>query len=210
MYIYKITDTKKGKSYIGKTVQEPKKRFEQHIKNHYLFKQIYAKDNYRLTFEVIDQANSVKELNKLEVKYIEEFNTLTPHGFNLVEVGTGGDTSKYIDYSNRKKRVFAPAIQLTKEEEQKIIDIYLSSPHISFKDIGEALDISQYIVIRTIDTNSIPRKKWIREKGNRLIDFSMEDREKIFKLYKEGMSQTAIGKLFNVTQGVIKRILDEK
>jgi len=210
MYIYRIVDSKTEKSYIGKTTKTPEERFRQHMKYHYLFKQIYKKDKYRLTLEVIDQAATEEELNILEKKYIEEFNTLAPIGFNLTEGGDGGDTSTHIDYSNRKQRKSVPAIVLTQEEQYNIIEYYLSSDHISFKDVAKKFNISEYIAIRTIDENNIPRKKWKRKHGNRLIKFSLEDKNKIHKLYKEGNSQTAIGKLFGVTQGVIKRVLDEK
>jgi len=210
MYIYRIVDTKTGKSYIGKTVKTPEERFNQHKKYHYLFKQIYKKDEYRLTLEVIDQAATEEELNALEKKYIKEFNSLAPEGFNLTEGGDGGDTSAHIDYYSRKKRNSVPAIVLTEEEQQNIIQYYLSSDHISFKDVAKKYNISEYIAIRTIDENNIPRKKWKRKHGNRLIKFSLEDKIKIHKLYKEGTSQTAIGQMFGVSQGVIKRVLDEK
>ena len=209
MFIYKITDIKREKSYIGKTVREPKVRFQEHLNNHYLFKRIYQKDNTRLTLEVIDKCNSEKELNELEKKYIKEFNTLAPNGFNLTVGGTGGDTSQWIDYQGRKERSYEPVIVLSDEVQKQIIEYYTSSPHVSFKDIGKKFNISEYIAIRTIDENDVPRKKWQRKEGNRLIKFSLEDTKKIHKLYKEGNSQTAIGKMFGVTQGVIKRIINE-
>ena len=210
MYIYKILDTKTGKSYIGKTVKQPEERFKQHTKSHYVFKQIYAKDKYRLTLEVVDQASSQEELDILEKKYIQEFNTLAPNGFNLTQGGTGGDTSNSIDYANRKPRQYNPTIILTQEEQQAIIDLYLSNEHISFKDIAKTYNISEYIAIRTIDENKIPRKKWKRKHGNRLIKFSLEETEKIHKLYSEGISQTQIANIYGVTQGVIKRVLNGK
>ena len=209
MFIYKITDKESGKSYIGKTTKDPNERFKQHKRSHYLFKRIYQKDNTRLTLEVIDECSNENELNILEKKYIEEFDTLVPNGFNKTEGGTGGDTSKYIDYYNRKKRQAYKLIELPSEVEKDIIAYYLSAAHISFKDVGKKFGVSEYIAIRVMDENNIPRKKWKRKEGNRLIKFSLEDTEKILKLYKEGTSQTAIGKMFGVTQGVIKRVLVE-
>ena len=124
MYVYRIVDSKTGKSYIGKTKKTPEERFNQHKKHHYLFKQIYKKDEYRLTLEVIDQATTEEELNALEKKYIREFNSLAPEGFNLTEGGDGGDTSAHIDYSNRKQRLWVPTILLTEEEQQNIIQLH--------------------------------------------------------------------------------------
>jgi DNA-directed RNA polymerase specialized sigma subunit len=210
MFIYKITDIESGKSYIGKTVRTVEERFTEHKKNHYLFKSIYKKDQYRLVIEVVDQANTEEELNLLEKKYIEEFDTLAPKGFNLCEGGNGGDTSKNIDYKNRKSRTYIPSILLSEEEEQSIIKYYIEDETLSFKDIGNKLNISEYLVRRTVDSKNIPRRKWKRKEGNRLIKFSFDEIEIIKKMYSQGLTQTAIGKEFGVTQGVIKRVLNGK
>jgi DNA-directed RNA polymerase specialized sigma subunit len=210
MFIYKITDIESGKSYIGKTVRTVEERFDEHKKSHYLFKSIYKKDQYRLAIEVVDQASTEEELNLLEKKYIREFKTLAPEGFNLCEGGNGGDNSKNIDYKNRKSRTYTPSIVLSEEEEQSIIKYYTEDDTLSFKDIGNKLSISEYLVKRTVDSRNIPRRKWKRKEGNRLIKFSFDEIELIKKMYSEGSTQTSIGKEFGVTQGVIKRVLNEK
>jgi DNA-directed RNA polymerase specialized sigma subunit len=210
MFIYKITDIESGKSYIGKTVRTVEERFDEHKKSHYLFKSIYKKDQYRLAIEVVDQASTEEELNLLEKKYIREFKTLAPEGFNLCEGGNGGDNSKNIDYKNRKSRTYTPSIVLSEEEEQSIIKYYTEDDTLSFKDIGNKLSISEYFVKRTVDSKNIPRRKWKRKEGNRLIKFSFDEIELIKKMYSEGSTQTSIGKEFGVTQGVIKRVLNEK
>jgi DNA-directed RNA polymerase specialized sigma subunit len=210
MFIYKITDTESGKSYIGKTVRTVEERFEEHKKNHYLFKSIYKKDQYRLAIEVVDQASTEEELNLLEKRYIKEFNTIAPKGFNLCEGGNGGDNSKNIDYRNRKSRTYVPCVILSEEEEQAIINYYTEDDTLSFKSIGEKLNISEYLVRRTVDSRNIPRRRWKRKEGNRLIKFSFDEVALIKKMYSEGKTQTAIGKEFGVTQGVIKRVLNGK
>ena len=210
MFIYKITDIESGKSYIGKTVRTIEERFDEHKKSHYLFKSIYKKDQYRLVIEVVDQASTEEELNLLEKKYIKEFKTLAPEGFNLCEGGNGGDNSKNIDYKNRKSRTYIPSVVLSEEEEQSIVEYYTEDDTLSFKDIGNKLSISEYLVKRTIDSKNIPRRKWKRKEGNRLIKFSFDEIELIKKMYSEGLTQTFIGKEFGVTQGVIKRVLNEK
>lgn len=210
MFIYKITDSKTNKSYIGKTERTVEERFKEHKKNHYLFKNIYKKDKYRLTVEVVDTCETLEELNKLEKKYIKEFDTMVPNGFNRVKGGTGGDTSNYIDYS---KRTYSPKgilyIELDEDTQTQIIETYLSENTLSLKDIGQIYGVSPYVVKRTLDEHNIKRRQWKRKVGNRLIEFSKEDQDRIVSLYKQGNSQSHIGRMFGVTQGVIKRILVE-
>jgi group I intron endonuclease len=92
--IYKITNMINGKIYIGQTKQKPNHRWNNHKslsnnkkkhKNMAITSAIakYGKENF--TFEVIDHAFSYDELNNLEEKYIEKFNTLCPHGYNVLK-----------------------------------------------------------------------------------------------------------------------------
>ena len=75
-----------NKSYIGLTTRTLKERKLEHlrhldIENTYFHKAIkkYGKDNF--IWEVLnDTANTIEELQELEIKYIKELNTL----FNFV------------------------------------------------------------------------------------------------------------------------------
>ena len=84
--IYKITNKLNGKSYIGQTMQLVVKRWRAHISRkstsaiHAAIK-AYGKENF--SFEVIEIAPTIEELNMLEQKYIKEFNTMSPNGYNL-------------------------------------------------------------------------------------------------------------------------------
>lgn len=91
MYIYKITNLKSGKLYIGKTTQslKPTARWNRHTsdalrgKGSSLHSAIrkYGVENF--SYEIIDGANSESELSYLELHYIHKFNTLAPNGYNL-------------------------------------------------------------------------------------------------------------------------------
>lgn len=109
MYIYKIENTINNKVYIGQTINKPDYRWREHqriSKNtdnpdfSYIHSAIrkYGANNF--TFEVIDKANTKEELDVKEKQYISSLNTLAPNGYNI---SSGGQFSKIIPESSRKK-----------------------------------------------------------------------------------------------------------
>ena len=89
MYIYKITNLINNKIYIGQTVRTIKQRFNEHCgnQNSTISNAIrkYGKENFKV--EVINEFNTIDELNFFEEYYISLFNSLAPHGYNI---NTGG------------------------------------------------------------------------------------------------------------------------
>lgn len=92
-YIYKIKNLINNKYYIGQTVHELKERWRQHKKKtnncRYLKNAFdkYGFDNFEfeLICECIDE-----DLDNLEIKYMKEYNSLAPNGYNLREGGNSG------------------------------------------------------------------------------------------------------------------------
>lgn len=89
MYIYKFTHLETGRSYIGQTIQDPKQRKYEHLCNSKHTPRTYHFHNAlkkygasSFSFEVIATAASLEELNILEGKYIEEFDSIN-NGFNI-------------------------------------------------------------------------------------------------------------------------------
>ncbi len=87
--IYKITNTITGKSYVGKTMQQPETRWRQHetgmghgkkMPIHLALKK-YGKENF--TFEVVYVCFKEEDVNYAEIYFINQFNTLAPSGYNL-------------------------------------------------------------------------------------------------------------------------------
>jgi len=94
--IYRILNKINGKSYIGKA-----KNFEIRIKEHLrnidkikspLYSAIKSIGLENFNMEIIYEAENYKDLDALEIKFISEYNTLYPNGYNLTYGGSGGDT----------------------------------------------------------------------------------------------------------------------
>lgn len=90
MIIYKITNKITGKCYIGQTVQTLQRRWYKHLHDSRCpamrdALKKYGEDNF--TIEVIDNAETIEELNKKEVYWISFFNSLVPNGYNLQDGG---------------------------------------------------------------------------------------------------------------------------
>lgn len=93
MYIYKFTHIETGRCYIGQTIQNPNQRRLEHIADsrhtprEYHFHNALRKYGIdAFTFEVIDTASSLEELNLLEEKYVEQFDSIN-NGFNIRQAG---------------------------------------------------------------------------------------------------------------------------
>ena len=115
--IYKITNTRNGKAYIGQTVQDAvKDRIHQHLnggpRGSQLVKRAiekYGKNAF--TYEILHDGIIPEFLDVLECEAIENFNTLAPNGYNLTTGGGGGslseETKKKISEANKGK-TFSP------------------------------------------------------------------------------------------------------
>lgn len=93
MHIYKFTHIETGRCYVGQTIQDPNRRRLEHIADsrhttrEYHFHNAlrkYGIDSF--TFEVIATAESLEELNLLEEKYVEQFDSIN-NGFNIRQAG---------------------------------------------------------------------------------------------------------------------------
>ena len=111
--IYKITNIKTGKVYIGKTTRSLNDRLQGHINsadrgdNFKLSRAIrkYGKENFII--EPIDVAYNRDELNEKEVYYIKKYNSLED-GYNMTTGGEGGNT--YIDKSDEEMKAISEKI----------------------------------------------------------------------------------------------------
>jgi group I intron endonuclease len=95
MIIYKVTNKVNGKCYVGQTIQKLEKRIQGHLKESkmennrpfLLSIKKYGIDNF--LFEVIDTAKNLIELDDKEIYWIDKYNTISPHGYNITKGGQG-------------------------------------------------------------------------------------------------------------------------
>lgn len=105
-YVYEIVNKVNGKVYIGQTTKSVARRWQKHrydalnrksgMAIHRAMKK-HGLENF--TIEVMCEASSKEELDRLEQTYISGFNTLSPHGYNLK---SGGSACVYSEESKQK------------------------------------------------------------------------------------------------------------
>lgn len=108
MIIYKATNKKNGKIYIGQTVRSLNERMAEHAR-HSLTAfdkalQKYGIENF--TIEQIDSASSIEELNLKEMQWIKHFDCIAPNGYNMCE---GGGNTKGFHHKEESKRKMSEA-----------------------------------------------------------------------------------------------------
>lgn len=109
MIVYMITNNINNKKYIGITSKKIEERFEMHRKNarkkinRYLYDAMnkYGLENFSISI-IDDSASNWEDLQKKEIIYIKEYNTLSPDGYNMTSGGDGGYTIKAWPEEKRK------------------------------------------------------------------------------------------------------------
>lgn len=107
-YIYCVTNTVNNKKYIGQTIRSIKRRWSAHqteakseLNPSYFHKAIlkYGSNNFNIEEIMRIEGNSKEELkqelDKLEIKYIEGFNTIRPNGYNITPGGNSVSITRY-------------------------------------------------------------------------------------------------------------------
>ena len=97
MIIYEIKNKINGKIYIG---QHSSDELESYWGSGKLIKRAidkYGIENFERT--ILERCSTKDELNEREKYWIKEKSSLV-NGYNLTDGGTGGDNSKFIDYSD--------------------------------------------------------------------------------------------------------------
>lgn len=138
--IYKWKCVENGKEYIGQTNQPNKRKksflnFNKNYSGNIINRARFKYDNedkweYTILEKVIcENSNDLKlKLNELEKKYIKEYNTLTPNGYNMADGGSGVVINGEFGYWNGKKRSEETKIKIglankgTKHSEQSVAD----------------------------------------------------------------------------------------
>ena len=93
-YIYKAENVDNGKVYIGKTSNFKERKWQHercYEKEDCRFHRAIQKHgNNKFNWKIIDEADSLEKAYELEKKYIKEYNSFHPNGYNMTKGGAGG------------------------------------------------------------------------------------------------------------------------
>ena len=187
-FIYKITNTINGKSYIGQTIQNVKERFYQHcatkcskvVSNMAIHRAIkkYGKSNF--TVEVIEEIDSTN-LNDRErywIRYYDSYN----NGYNSTEGGQGG-------------------IKLFKNlDTESIVREYKSGK--SLREIGRLFKVDKQTIKDLLVRNNINLRT------TKTYKLSQKDREDIIKDLSLGLSRKEIISKWHISKGYLSQLIN--
>ncbi len=101
MFIYKITNLKNNKCYIGQTVVGVEQRFAGHKSGDSIVARAIRKhglENFKV--ETLEQLDCLEDLNNREIYWIAHFNSTIPNGYNIRSGGMSG--GKLSEQTKRK------------------------------------------------------------------------------------------------------------
>ena len=186
-FIYKITNTINGKSYIGQTIQNVKERFYQHCATkcskavldmaiHRAIKK-YGKSNF--TVEVIEEVDSTN-LNDRErywIKYYDSYN----NGYNSTKGGQDGcKPFKDLDV-------------------ESIIKEYNTGK--SLRTLGTIFKVDKQTIKDLLIRHNV------KLRTTRTYKLSQEDREKILEDFASGLSRKEIMKKWNISKSYVSQLI---
>ena len=187
-FIYKITNTINGKSYIGQTIQNVKERFYQHcatkcskaVSNMAIHRAIkkYGKSNF--TVEVIEEIDSAN-LNDRERYWIKCYNSYN-NGYNSTKGGQDGCKSfKDLDV-------------------ESIIKEYNTGK--SLRTLGTIFKVDKQTIKDLLVRNNINLRT------TRTYKLSQKDREDIIKDLSLGLSRKEIISKWHISKGYLSQLIN--
>jgi len=180
--IYKITNSVNDKVYIGQTIHPLSYRFTNHLsdarnnRGYAIAAAIrkYGEENFRI--DLIEECLE-SEMNNLEVKYISQYKSFSPKGYNLTK---GGD-----DCWNRREPF----------DESEVIS--------KFYELKSAVKVAKFYKTDIPKVTSILKSNNIHY-GTGL---SSESKDIIFKMYHAGIRPIDISKAMSLDRSTVKKFL---
>lgn len=187
-FIYKITNTINGKSYIGQTIQNVKERFYQHcatkcskaVSNMAIHRAIkkYGKSNF--TVEVIEEIDSAN-LNDRERYWIKYYNSYN-NGYNSTKGGQDGcKPFKDLDV-------------------ESIIKEYNTGK--SLRTLGTIFKVDKQTIKDLLVRNNINLRT------TKTYKLSQKDREGIIKDLSLGLSRKEIISKWHISKGYLSQLIN--
>lgn len=180
--IYKITNNVNGKLYIGQTIYPLSYRYTNHLsdarngRGYAMASAIrkYGQDNFSI--ELVEECDE-NLLNDLEVKYIKQYNSMTPNGYNLTH---GGD-----DCWNRREAF----------NHEEVIS--------KFYELKSAVKVARFYKTDIPKITDILKENKVHY-GTGL---SPENKERIFDMYHSGIKPIEISKSLGLHRSTVRKFL---
>lgn len=187
-FIYKITNTINGKSYIGQTIQNVKERFYQHcatkcskaVSNMAIHRAIkkYGKSNF--TVEVIEEINSAN-LNDRERYWIKYYNSYN-NGYNSTKGGQDGcNPFKDLDV-------------------ETIIKEYNTGK--SLRTLGTIFKVDKQTIKDLLIRHNVELRT------TRTYKLSQKDRDKVLEDFASGLSRKEIMIKWNISKSYLSQLIN--
>lgn len=187
-FIYKITNTINGKSYIGQTIQNVKERFYQHcatkcskaVSNMAIHRAIkkYSKSNF--TVEVIEEIDSAN-LNDRERYWIKYYNSYN-NGYNSTKGGQDGcKPFKDLDV-------------------ESIIKEYNTGK--SLRTLGTIFKVDKQTIKDLLIRHNIELRT------TRTYKLSQKDRDKVLEDFASGLSRKEIMIKWNISKSYLSQLIN--
>ena len=187
-FIYKITNTINGKSYIGQTIQNVKERFYQHcatkcskaVSNMAIHRAIkkYGKSNF--TVEVIEEIDSAN-LNDRERYWIKYYNSYN-NGYNSTKGGQDGcKPFKDLDV-------------------ESIIKEYNTGK--SLRTLGTIFKVDKQTIKDLLIRHNVELRT------TRTYKLSQKDRDKVLEDFAFGLSRKEIMIKWNISKSYLSQLIN--
>ena len=187
-FIYKITNTINGKSYIGQTIQNVKERFYQHcatkcskaVSNMAIHRAInkYGKSNF--TVEVIEEIDSTN-LNDRERYWIKYYNSYN-NGYNSTKGGQDGcKPFKDLDV-------------------ESIIKEYNTGK--SLRTLGTIFKVDKQTIKDLLIRHNVELRT------TRTYKLSQKDRDKVLEDFASGLSRKEIMIKWNISKSYLSQLIN--
>ena len=187
-FIYKITNTINGKSYIGQTIQNVKERFYQHcatkcskvVSNMAIHRAIkkYGKSNF--TVEVIEEIDSTN-LNYRERYWIKYYNSYN-NGYNSTKGGQDGcKPFKDLDV-------------------ESIIKEYNTGK--SLRTLGTIFKVDKQTIKDLLIRHNVELRT------TRTYKLSQKDRDKVLEDFASGLSRKEIMIKWNISKSYLSQLIN--
>ena len=187
-FIYKITNTINGKSYIGQTIQNVKERFYQHcatkcskaVSNMAIHRAIkkYGKSNF--TVEVIEEIASAN-LNDRERYWIKYYNSYN-NGYNSTKGGQDGcKPFKDLDV-------------------ESIIKEYNTGK--SLRTLGTIFKVDKQTIKDLLIRHNVELRT------TRTYKLSQKDRDKVLEDFASGLSRKEIMIKWNISKSYLSQLIN--